>query len=147
MAVETILDELKQMERPITEDTRTFLLADLRAHPTDLDSRRPTSSTFWKKGNVYFHSLQDTLYVHGVFTENRGGEGFIKECQACFVKDLNFYLKHFPQEETEMRKLFELIFRVGTSAYWEQDRELLLGLHNTYWTLDREIIKPWTRQG
>ena len=74
------------------------------------------------------------------------GQDYVKACQACFVKDLDFYLEHFPQEEAEMKRLFELVFNVGTSIYWENDRELLIGLNRLYWTLDREVIRPWVEQ-
>lgn len=70
----------------------------------------------------------------------------MKTVQACFVKDLDFYLEHFPESEAEMRQLFGLVFQVGTSAYWENDGELVTELHRTYWTLDKGVIRPWVKQ-
>ena len=148
MTLEMLVDELRQLERPIRQDARSSLLADLRNYPTDIDGRR---SIKWERGNVYFHALQDTLYADGVFRGTMvrcGKEGlnYLKSSQACFVKDLDQYLAGFPEEESEMRQLFELIFKVGTSAYWEDHKELLIGLNRLYWTLDREVIRPWVEQ-
>ena len=86
MTVETILGELKKLERPISEDTRASLLIDLRVYPTDIDDRRSASPEFWRRARTYFHSMQDTFYAHGVFTENRGRLNFVKACQACLSK-------------------------------------------------------------
>ena len=147
MTVTTLIGKLKQLERPISQDARASLLTDLRAQPTEMDSVRPTSPDFWTRGGVYLHSMQDTLFVHGVFAENMGGLEYVRPCHACFVKDLDYYLWHFPQGETEMRKIFDAVFRVGTSAPWENDKELVLGLHRIYWTLDTEVIRPWVELG
>jgi len=144
MPAETLLIKLKQLERPITETSRTSLLSDLRAHQVpDMDGRRTAK---WKRGNIYFHSLQDLLLAHFEVHNNPGHDNKrLKESQACFVKDLDLYLAGFPQEEESMRRIFESVFSVGTSAYWHEDPNLVKELYSVYLALDFEGIRPWVR--
>src|SRR3989338_6972473 len=129
MSIDALLAELKQLERPISDDARDELLADLRVYPSGIDGRRTTE---WKRGNIYFHALQDTLAAEAIFrgTFVRYSDDeqidYLKSSQACFTQDLDKYLAEFPKEEDEkMKELFELIFKVGTSKYWTEDQELV----------------------
>src|SRR3989344_3071861 len=131
MNKEALVAELRGLERPITDYDRQALLADLRSYPTDIDEGR-SEYKGWKKGNVYFHALEDVRFAKTIYGNDtlhtRLGK-YLKSSQACFVKDLDLYLATFPGDESqEMRETFELIFRVGTSAYWDKDRELVTDL-------------------
>jgi hypothetical protein len=141
-----LVNKLRRLERPISEADRNSLLTNLRAYPTGMDHERSTDPTYWKRGSVYFHSLQDTKFASEALSERWPGQHFVKECQACFAKDLETYLKGFPREEAEMKGLFELIFKVGTSAYWEKDQQLLIELDRLYKALDEKVITPWVEQ-
>lgn len=47
MTLEMLADELKQLERSISQDARALLLADLRAYSVpDIDYRRPTDPNY-----------------------------------------------------------------------------------------------------
>ncbi|MCH8067199.1 MAG: hypothetical protein IIC69_01300 [Nanoarchaeota archaeon] len=50
------------------------------------------------------------------------------------------------EDDGEMLQLFKLVFAVGTSAYWENDRELATELNKVYWALDNRDIKSWINQ-
>lgn len=55
-----------------------------------------------------------------------------RRSQACFVKDLDYYLEGFPKKEEEMRQLFELVLNVGTSTYWDENKEFVIELYEKY---------------
>jgi len=146
MSKETLVGELTRLERSISDYDREALLVELRGYTTDTDEDRSTYRG-WKRGNVYFHSLEDMMLARTVYNDDtlyRKLPNSIKSSQACFAKDLDLYLDVFPSTESqEIRELFQLIFNVGTSAYWDQDRELVTELYRIYQTLDREVIRPW----
>lgn len=142
--LEAQIDRVKQIARPITEEARFALVTDLRATPSDIDGRRTAP---WKRGNIYFHSLQDIQFASSRNLawelSPKDSNKYRKGSQACFVKDLDYYFAGFPPDETEMRQLFQTVFDTGTSAYWHRDTALIDDLNKLYWEMDEEVIRPW----
>lgn len=140
-----ILKDIKAMERTLTPELKFEIVASLRATRTDLDSRREPK-TEWKRGNIYFHALQDTLFAARMArpTDHK----VIREVQACFVKDLDDYIERFPaDEDPKMKQLFQTVFDAGTSIYWDQDREFIKRFDKAFWELDKQVIRPWAQVG
>lgn len=137
---EILLEHIEQLERPINPEERSSLLSVLRNIPTDIDDKRGVE---WKRGSIYFHALGDTFFAARMADNPRS----IRGSQVCFVKDLDEYLAGFPQEESEMFSLFQKIFDIGTSAYWDQDIELVKDLYRIFDELDKKLIRPWVQAG
>lgn len=151
MSLEVYLEQLKGIERPISDADLTALLTKLRQTPSDIDVARSTLTEWQGRGNIFFHSLGDLRLVQMSISlrRNRGlatSEDRLLPQQACFVKDLDRYLQFFPETEPDMKKVFESIFRVGTSAKWVTEPQLPLDLLPIYTTLDRDLIGPWVAQ-
>ncbi|MBI2330134.1 hypothetical protein HYU94_01985 [Candidatus Daviesbacteria bacterium] len=137
MAIESLIVEIEQINQQLSPQAKANLLTTLRMCPTDIDDQRVIE---WKPGNIYFHSLQDLRFaiLPSVLPEE------IRMSQACFVKDLDLYLKGFPKTEAEeIYRIFQTIFNAGTSFYWDEDRDHVKNLYEVYCKLDKEIIRPW----
>ena len=152
MTREVYLEQLKIVERPISDADRTTLLTELRQTPADIDASR-TRLTEWRgRGNIFFHSLGDLRLMAMVMSGLKGevhtleDKKTVTSVQACFVKDLDRYLQFFPQPEQAMREIFESILRVGSSARWTVDPKLPLDLLPLYHSIDNILIKPWVNQ-
>src|SRR3989344_3341825 len=137
------LGDMRAIEKELTPEVRVEIVTSLRATRTDLDSRREPR-TEWKRQNIYFHALQDTLFAA---REARPTDyDVIREVQACFVKDLDDYIERFPaDEDPEMKQLFQTVFDVGTSVYWDRDREFIKRFDEAFWKLDKQVIRPWAQ--
>ncbi len=142
MFSDELLMQVRRLTRPSTLDVKRALLHKLRQYPTETDRFRTNK---WKgRGHTYFHSLQDLLFANEVMSARLPGYEFIRECQSCFIKDLECYLSVFPQsEEGKIREIFEVVLNTGASAYWEEDGELVKQLYPLYKDLDRKVICPW----
>jgi len=132
---EAFILPIRELIAPIPDDRRASLLADLSHIPTDIDGRRNIE---WKRGNIWFHSIQDTTIA--AMKTNRNKPYNLGIHQACFVKDLDLYIPELPEEEAAMRELFQTIFEVGTSDYWDQNPELPARLNEAYWDVSNQVI-------
>lgn len=131
------------IERAVTAEARQEIVDTLRATHTNIDDRREPK-TEWKRCNIYFHSLQDTLFAARMARPNQ--YAVIRKMQACFVKDLDDYIERFPlSEDQKMKQLFQKVFDVGTSVFWDQDRAFTLAFDKAFWKLDEQVIRPWAR--
>lgn len=140
---ESLLGEILGVGKVISEAQRAEILATLRATHTDLDDRREPK-TVWRRGNIYFHSLEDTNFANWSINQER--HDVIRRVQACFVKDLDDYIERFPEsEDSQMRQLFQTVFDVGTSVYWDHDMSFLKDFDKLYWELDKKVIRPWAQ--
>lgn len=136
-----ILGNIRIIEKISEPEARAEIVASLRMTTTDIDNRRTTD---WKRGNIYFHALQDTEFA--AIEAHPTDYDVIRENQACFVKDLDDYIEKFPpQEDPEMKQLFQTVFDVGTSAYWDQDRKFIERFHKVFSELNERVIKPWVQ--
>ncbi len=136
---------LAPLKVEIDEQQHVQLLARLRNTSTDLDDRRQVVE--WRRGNIYFHPLQDLrviLSARSVLSKMR--PDFIPGAQACFVKDFDLYFSGFPEEEVAMRRLFDEIFDVGTSFEWQTDLTRVRDLERVFTALDDEKIRPWVEE-
>lgn len=140
-----VLGNIRIVEKPLTPEARTEIVASLRTTQTDIDSSREPKIE-WKRGRIYFHALQDTLFAARMADPT--DHDVIREVQACFVKDLDDYIERFPpQEDPEIKQLFQTVFDVGTSTYWDQDREFIIRFDKAFWELNKQVIEPWTLVG
>ena len=136
-----MLGNIQAVERASTPDVRAGIVAVLRDTHTDLDDRREPK-TEWKRQNIYFHSLQDTLFAARMARPTQ--LTVIRSVQACFVKDLDDYLERFPDtEDQDMKQVFQKVFDIGTSVLWDQDREFIKAFDKSYWELDGQLLRPW----
>lgn len=155
---EELIIEISGLEREINEVDREELLSKLRAQPT-LDGR-PRPTELKSKGNLYFHSIQDlrlakmTENLEEKYREKKGceypqSEETFFHAQACFLQDLDRYLELLPnnQDNQKIISSLDLIRRVGTSALWYEDRELMNNLLDLYVKLDNTLIRPWAHHG
>ncbi|MDP2749729.1 MAG: hypothetical protein Q8O89_02775 [Nanoarchaeota archaeon] len=150
MVVQDLLSQLKELQRPIDDADRESLLARLRECQT-LDGRpRPTALT--NKCNIYFHSVQDTTTADMLMMLERTSKGDeysniddrLFRVQACFAQDLDRYLELLPVSGNEdIAEVFKLVFDVGISACWHEDRALIKNLGQLYRQIDNELIRPW----
>lgn len=144
MAREILLPRVQQLIQPTSEANRLNLLSRLRSTKTDIDGRRSMRNAEWRKGDIWFHSLQDTGFVDA-FAESTSGRHFTTSVQACFTKDLDLYLSGMPPSEQQMREVFEAIYQVGTSFYWAGNIPLFREFHRTYKEVATRIIEPWVK--
>lgn len=140
-----VLGNIRIVEKTLTPEERTGIVTSLRTTQTDIDSNREPK-TEWKRGNIYFHALQDTLFAARMASPT--DYDVVRKVQACFVKDLDDYIERFPpQEDPEMKQLFQTVFDVGTSTYWDQDREFIKQFDEAFWKLNEQVIRPWVLVG
>ncbi|MBI3037266.1 hypothetical protein HYY73_05990 [Candidatus Woesearchaeota archaeon] len=156
--LETLLRELQQLERPITAEGKRRLMVEMHTRQAGLGISVGPDATHWMgRGGIYFHSLQDLILVQTNLDyqeQKRPSSEPVPEeefydSQACFVRDLETYLKFLAADEdpqNRIREVFELILKVGTSSYWCKDRALVDGLIRSYEALDRIVIRPWVEQ-
>jgi hypothetical protein len=154
MSVEELITRLRNLEREISEIDREELLSKLRVQLT-LDGR-PRPTELKSKGDLYFHSIQDLRLAKVVenleekYRDKKGceypqSEETFFHAQACFLQDLDRYLELLPNNENNRQIIdsLNLIRRVGTSALWYKDRELMNNLLDLYVKLDDTLIRPW----
>lgn len=134
----TSAGEFPIIPEPLADEVRARMLAEFREVPTDPDRAR--AETEWGP-RKYFHSIQDLAV--SVMDERKEPKD-IRYDQACFVKDLEWYLTGLPREEVTIRSVFETVFTVGTSFRWEENPEAVRSLHDVYRRLDDEVIQPWS---
>lgn len=140
MTYEILITQIEQMERKqIPQGERPAFVTVLRTRPDRLEGR---SETEWKRGNIYFHALQDLLFseIPDVQKEE------IQAAQGCFVRDIDQYLAGLPLHEERMRNLIEAILETGTSFVWEEDLSSVSRLHNLFKMADQETIRPWVNE-
>ena len=147
---EALVSEISQLRGQMSEQERNALVVELRATKSDIDGRRVIDE--WRRGVIYFHSVQDlstaVVYLNtmkGLISPDKMGE-VLKSSQACFVKDLDFYFEGFPADQTDMREVFQAVFETGTSVRWNDDEEFVRGLHHAYQALDETVIRPWVNE-
>lgn len=135
------MGNIRSVGRELRPEVRRDIMSALRTTWTDIDDRREPK-TEWKRGNIYFHALQDTLFAARMARPTN--LDMIRRSQACFVKDLDDYVQRFPEtEDPEMKELFQTVFDVGTCVFWDQDREFIKGFDRAFWELDEQVIRPW----
>lgn len=144
---EALFAEISQLRGQVSEQERNALVAELRSTKSDLDGRRVIDK--WRRGAIYFHSVQDlstaVTYLNtmkGLISKQKMQEA-LKSSQACFVKDLDYYFQGFPADQTEMREVFQAVFETGTSVRWNEDEAFVRSLHHVYQVLDENVIRPW----
>lgn len=137
---QVFIERFRALEIPTTPQERASVIANLRNMETPL-SGRPQAE--WKKINIWFHSLQDVTLAKAGRVHIPSDS--LRTVQACFVEDLDLYLAGLPQEESEMRRLFEAILVTGTSQYWDLERGLPSAMSEVYWDASRRLITPWAR--
>lgn len=140
------LSRLKVDMDPVEHDR---FLTRLRSQSTDLDGRREIEEP-WKRGAIYFHPLQDLKLATDRITTEKLDDldpDHTIGLQACFVQDLDMYFYGFPEEEVEMRGVFQEIFDVGTSFEWEYNLERTVALKGAFTRLNQEVIRPWVIEG
>lgn len=101
------------------------------------------------KRAIYFHALQDLRVVlEAVDGEEAQDEEFqtmVRQAQACFVKDLDEYLKGFGGQHQHVLVMIQAMGHVGTSFEWQDDLELVRRLEDRFSLIDSNTIKPWVR--
>lgn len=141
MAVDELIEELQLLRRPVGETERQEFLRQLRAMPVEgVDKNR--NNTHWDFGK-YFHSLQDAYFVVA-FDDAMSAD--VAVMQACFLKDLEWYLSALPEGHDSVRAVFELIRDVGVSSRWETDLELPKAIYRIYDRFDELFLGPWAEQ-
>lgn len=155
--LESLLKELQQLERPIILEDRQKLMSELHLAQEKLNEQdsRFKNPEWAGRGYIYFHSYQNLLGAVGEYSahEDRGiplsTERLLTE-QACFAQDLGHYLRLLPASEdpnNKIREIFELILKIGTSGYWNKDKDLVFKLSRIYKIIDENVIKPWVKEG
>lgn len=102
-------------------------------------------SLTWKKGNIYFHALQDLKLAGFVQASPDDSRDTIGYAQSCYFKDLSKYLELIPTEESSMRPLFENLLVLGTSFDWKESPEGVNALKKQFASVDKEVIHPWVQ--
>ena len=153
--LENLMEELKKLERPLKPEVKERLMLDIRLSQEKLNIEDPRfKNPEWEgKSSIYFHSYQDLIFASHSYSQPVDitfNPEEVMQSQACFVQDLENYLKLLPESEDpskNIRGIFEMILKVGTSAYWNRDRGLVVNLFRVYDAIDNTIIRPWVRDG
>ena len=145
--IETLLQELEQLERPTKEKYRASLMEKITAYQQSRLDSRYKASQWVGKGGIYFHALQDLRVIKdGLELEELTAEEALGS-QACFHQNLQDYLRLLPKSEDPeevIRDTLGLILKVGMSAEWIFDRDLVINLERIYGEIDEALIQPWS---
>ena len=148
--VEHLVRKLEALERHPENEALNRLHEEIDNYRSKKLEPRYKDYTWTRKSALYFHSIQDLFAAKFQYKlEDLGLErrnDLILGSQACFVQNLDDYVSLMPDSEDpghSMLALFQLILRVGKSADWREDRELVEDLHSVYRNIDNTIIQPW----
>ena len=123
MGAELVLATTTNLARPISTEDRKLILDDLYNRETAIDGRR----FFERPIGFFFHPFSDLQSATLSRLRDASPEGptnYMRGYQACLVKDITVYLKE-ANPGTDPMRIYEALLNTGTSAFWDEDIQLV----------------------
>lgn len=134
MSFEALQEDLLKIEQQLNDSGRQSLLGELSSRATPRDRRRDQVNRGTGEESTLWCALENIASAEGNY-ETVDNHEEIEGQQACFVKDLEFYLQ---DQKAPFRAFISLVFDVGTSSYWYTNPDLVSELNRICYNFQLE---------